>query len=183
MHAETTGVSVTLGFKENVGAAVSKACTADLDQDALHLARAAEIVRRDMFNSTWNFDSSLHRDCQEQSVPRALLTLVKMILEGPGIDVQSIETSTQAPLTIAQLIVFNSVRHKRTAVNRVSQVVRHSRDQETPLPLYVGLTIHAMTRKKRLVDKLFDLGLYVSYDRVLCILNDLASGVCERFEL
>ena len=40
-----------------------------------------------------------------------------------------------------------------------------------------------MTRKKRLVDKLLNLGISVSYDRVLSCLNDLASGVCDRFDL
>lgn len=115
MHAETTGVNVTLGFQENVGAAVSRACSADLDEDALHLAHAAEIVRREMFTNTWKFNRSLHREGQEQSVPVTLLTLVNMILQGPAIDMQSLKTNTQAALTISQLIVF-----KRTSVNHVT---------------------------------------------------------------
>jgi hypothetical protein len=74
-----------------------------------------------------------------------------MILEGPSSDVQSLQGGTSAALTIAQLTVFNSVRHKRTASTGsscVSAAVRHTKEQETPLPLYVGLTVHAATRKK-----------------------------------
>jgi len=97
--------------------------------------------------------------------------------------VQTLQQQTPAALTIGQLLVFNGVRHKRTSVNNVSTAVRHAQGQETPLPLYVGLAVHAATRKKRLVNKLFDLGICVSYDRVLSLLNDLASGVCDRFKV
>ena len=35
--------------KKDVGSALNKACKHDADDDAIHLARAANIVRRDMF--------------------------------------------------------------------------------------------------------------------------------------
>ena len=79
------------------------------------------------------------------------------------------EQHTAAAVTISQLMVFNSIRHKRTAVTRVSNAVRHAKERETHLPLYVGLAMHAATRKRHLVDKLFHLGICVSYDRVINI--------------
>jgi len=82
------GRVVVLAFDDRVGTALSKACSSDVDDDAMHLARAAEIVRRDLFNNTWQFDGSLSQGSQEKSIPQALLTLVKMILEGPSIDIQ-----------------------------------------------------------------------------------------------
>ncbi len=57
--------------------------------------------------------------------------------------------------------------------------MRLAKDRETPLPLYIGLAVHIATRKKRLVTKLFDLGLSVLYDCVISVLTDLASGVCD----
>lgn len=72
MRAQNDGRDIVLAFEDSLGAAVSKACYSDLDQDALHLARAAEIVRRDMFAGTWHFDSALHKGCQVNSVPTML---------------------------------------------------------------------------------------------------------------
>ena len=103
---------MVLAFDDSVGTALPKACSSGVDEDALHLARAAEIVRRDLFSNTWQFDSSLSKGSQKMSVPPNLLTLVKMILEGPSIDIQLLENHTPSALSIAQLMVFNSVWHK-----------------------------------------------------------------------
>lgn len=42
-HADGRGVILT--FRDDVGSAVAKAITADAQEDALHLAKAVEIVR------------------------------------------------------------------------------------------------------------------------------------------
>ena len=39
----------------------------------------------------------------------------------------------------------------------------HSRDKETPLPVYVGLLIHGRTLKRELVDMFFQLGLSIFF--------------------
>ena len=41
-----------MAFEEDVGAALAKACDLDSDKDAVHLARAAQIVRRHIFGET-----------------------------------------------------------------------------------------------------------------------------------
>ena len=51
---------------------------------------------------------------QQKSVPILLLALVNMVLEGPSIKDQIQECSTQAALSIAQLLKFNSVGRKQT---------------------------------------------------------------------
>lgn len=102
-----------------------------------------------------------------------------MILDGANIkhQTQFVETtSTTAALTIAQLLVFNSVQHAR--ITKSSGTVRHSHDRETPLPFYVALKVHAVTRMRRLVDTLFSLGMCVSYDCLLQVLANIANGVC-----
>ena len=58
--------------------------------------------------------------------------------------------------------------------------MRHSEDRETPLPIYLGVMIHATTRKRDIIDKLHKLGLSISYDRVLQLSTDLANTVCQR---
>jgi hypothetical protein len=55
--------------------------------------------------------------------------------------------------------------------------------QETPLPLYLAMTIHAETRKRDLIEKPFHLGLCMSYDRLLQVLASLANQVCDRYDV
>ncbi len=53
-------------------------------------------------------------------------------------------------------------------------------DREPPLPLYIGLKIHTETRSKKIITHLHDLGLSVSYDRVLQLESQLATVICEN---
>ena len=178
MRAYTKGRDVLMAFKDDIGTALAKACEQDNNEDAMHLARAAQIVRRHIFGETKQFNGFPEK-CQEDSVPQLLLTLVNMILEGPSIKDQMQEATSPAALTIAQLLKFNSVKHKRAP--DTAAFVRHSTAQETPVPLYVGLMLHAHTRKKELVDKMAHLGLSVSYDRVFQISTQMGNHVCQQF--
>ena len=60
-----------------------------------------------------------------------------------------------------------------------STAIHHNKTRETPLAIYVGLTVHAMTRKRGLVDRLFQLGLSISYDRVMS--TTMGNRVCEQY--
>ncbi len=53
--------------------------------------------------------------------------------------------------------------------------------QETPVPTYIGLMLHAQTRKRELVDRLFHLDLSVSYDCILRLTAQMRSNICEQF--
>uniref|UniRef100_UPI00358EC93F uncharacterized protein isoform X1 n=1 Tax=Myxine glutinosa TaxID=7769 RepID=UPI00358EC93F len=81
MRATKKGRDVLLVFDEDIGHALAKVCKQDSDSDAIHLARAAEIVRRQLFDKCKPFDGSFSETCQEESVPDLLVSLVNMILE------------------------------------------------------------------------------------------------------
>ena len=174
------GRDILLVYKEDIGSALAKACQHDIDSDAVHLARAARIIRKDIFQSSQPFNGSFSDKCQQESVPQLLLTMVSMMLEGAGIKNQARQSSSSASLTIAQLIKYNSVKHERRAAGTD---VPHSISQETPLPIYLGLMLHAHTRKRELVDTLSGLGISIAYDRVLRISAELGNGTCQRFQM
>lgn len=181
LRAHSQGRDTLLLFEKDIGPAPKKAC--DHDSDAMHLVRAAQVVRREMFETTFTFDGAFQADCQKDSVTPSLLALVNMILDGANIkhQTQLANTSTTtAALTVSQLLVFNSVKHARSVE---STSVRHSRERETPLPLYLSVKIHAVTRSRGLIDTLFSLGMCVSYDRFLQLTADIAKGVCQRFNM
>ena len=180
MEAHTQGREVVLVFNEDVGAALRKACEHDADSDAVYLARAATIVRRDRFQTKMEFNGSFHTKCQEQSLPTSLLSLVAMVLNGPNIKTQSSFSSVSQPaLSISQLLLYNSCkRYKENA----KDMVRHSQQREPPLLIYLGIMLHTKTRKRDLVNTLFNLGLCMSYDRVLNISTELGDKICYNYE-
>ena len=151
----------------------------DSDSDAIHLARVAKIVRSQMLGRAEPF-FGFPAGCQKESVPPLLLALVNMILEGPNIKDQC-ENTNPAAVSIAQLLKFNSIKHRRLQDISQSVSVRHNAAQETPLPTYIGLMIHAHTRKKELVDRFYHLGMSISYDHVLSLSATMGSTVCKQF--
>ena len=103
-----------------------------------------------------------------------------MILYGPNITTQyDYDSMPQPALTVSQLLMYNSV-HRKTSTSTTS---RHSIEHETPLPVYLGIMIHTKTRKRTLVDAFHDLGLCISYDRVLAISTDLGNSICQHYEM
>ena len=109
MQAHKQGRNVVLIANHDIGQALRKVCHHDADNDAVHLARAAKIVRSDMFKVKQNFDGSFGWTCQKDSVPASLLALVSMVLNGPNIQEQSSSSTSQPVLTIAQLLMHNSM--------------------------------------------------------------------------
>ena len=62
-----------------------------------------------------------------------------------------------------------------------TQVQYEEGTRETPLPIYVGLKLYATVRSKTLIDRLFNLGICVSYERCLEICNDMAISLLEKY--
>ena len=81
-------------------------------------------------------------------------------------------------LSLPVLMLSRQVKRPRQNVT----ATKHSKERERPIPVYVGMTIHAQTRKKELVDCMHTLGLSISYLRVLEISCELARKACERFK-
>ena len=182
MEAHKQGRDTVIISNADVGSALRKACEHDVDDDAAHLARAASIVRRDMFKIMNQFSGSFEISCQQDSVPVSLLELVAMILNGPNIKAQ-LTTSSDIPqtvLTIAQLLMHNSlVRHRENQATST----KHNLERETPLPIYLGIMIHTKTHKRELVDDLYELGLSISCNRVLSISTELGNKVCHHYRM
>ena len=171
-----------------MGDVTKKACERDDDSEALQLARAAGIIRRDIFNHKNKlFDGTFPSNCQTRSVPASLKALVSMILDGPcssKSDVFDEVSANTASLSISQLISFNCVKRRTpsTTDDDSKPAVRRNRERETPLPIYAELKIHAETRNRGLIDTMNKMGLSISYDRVMSISTDAANSVCSRFE-
>lgn len=181
LRADKSGRDILLSFEEDVGDAIRDSCFLGDFTDGLCLARAAAIVRKTLFDDFPRFKGSLNDDFTPlKSVPPVLLHFIKMLLEGSNIDnePQKDESCEQAALSISQLIRFNSIKNERKATDKK---IRHLLRNETPLPLYIGLMIHNVTKKKKILDKLFKLGVCVSYDRIQEISASITNEQCIKY--
>ena len=182
MQAHKHGRDVLLAFNEDIGTVLNNAYGRDFDNEGMILSQTARMVRRSMSETKYSFNGTFGKDCQSQSVPGLLLSLVKMILSGSSIKKDSDHINeARAALTIAQLLQYNSSFRRSTSVLKSSSTY-HSTDRKPPLMAYVGLLLHAKTRKRGLIDKFYDLGMSVSYDRVLTISTTMGNTVSARFE-
>ena len=59
---------------------------------------------------------------------------------------------------------------------------KHTIAHEPPIPIYIGLNIHQLTRSKKLIEQLYRMGICISYDRVMEIEDWIATSTCERFK-
>lgn len=173
LQAHVSGKDVLLAFSHQVGKALESSYRDSSDDEALCLAKAARLIRRDIFNhKSQSFNGSMN---QRESIPESLLALVTMVLTGPSITCNN-KAKYQAALSIAQLMKFNCVKRSSPGTTTT-----HTKEQETPLPFYLGLKIHTQTRSRNLLDSFFHLGMSVSYDRVLQVSTQLTDAANSHF--
>ena len=104
----------------------------DFSEDAITLAKAATIIRTDIFNhSRFKFTGSFPPHCQENSLPSSLKLLTSLIFNGPNLKDQD-QCESQECLTVGQAIVYNT--NKRGSASCTAKT-RHSPDREPPLPI------------------------------------------------
>ena len=177
LREQRDGKYVILTVDDEFGRALIQCSQNTMKEDGIIISKAAKIVRRCMFKEDEIFDGNLSSRKQKSSVSVTLLRLVSLIMNGENSE-ENVSTAVESlTLNMAQLLRFNSVKGKR----RCSGSVRHSRINEPPLPVKIGLMIHAKTRKKGLVEALASEGLCISYKRVEEIQNSIVTQLCAKY--
>eukprot|EP00112_Aurelia_sp_Birch-Aquarium-sp1_P005412 Seg1614.17 transcript_id=Seg1614.17/GoldUCD/mRNA.D3Y31 product="hypothetical protein" protein_id=Seg1614.17/GoldUCD/D3Y31 len=183
LQAHRSGRDVLLAIQDDVGDALTLMCFQDDDDQGILLAKSAKLVREKLFSDNQPFNGTFTSSSKSESVPEVLVALISMILEGPGIKEQTQEIAFSAARSIAELVKYNAVKHKQSPAHVTEKSSRHAVHQETPLPIYLGLLVHAETRKEGMIEKLHNLGLSISYDRVLCLASEMGNSVVESYRL
>ena len=173
LTAHAQGREVLLVLKHEIGGIMSEA---KRDPDVWCLARVAHILRRDILRVNNSFNGTFSSECQKESIPRSLLSLVGMLVKGPSTKIDP--SDNQACLSIAQLIVFNSVSRARQPEPTTTHYIR---SRECPLPVYTALKIHGATRDRSLIDTFYKLGLSLSYSRFLTVSTEITNSVLARY--
>lgn len=66
-------------------------------------------------------------------------------------------------MIVSELIVENAVKRTRKVISSTF----NRKTKKSPLAIYIGMLLHAKTRKKSLVNKFYELGISIPYSRVL----------------
>ena len=178
LRSQKKGKQSMLIFSQDIAHTIQHAI--NNDEDAVTLMKAAKIIRKDIFSKAYEFSGSFEENCERNAVSKSLNTLVRMILEGPNIENENHcnEKRDHISVTMSELLQFNTVKR-----SRAKDGIRHSTVRESPLPIYLSMLIHAKTRSKNLIDTMFNLGLCVSYDRLMNISTNLANSVCDQYHI
>jgi hypothetical protein len=178
------GRDVLLTAENDVGAAIFDACTLSGHNDGACLAKAARIVRKQLFADSPQPVGILENFGDNSAVPSSLFCLISMILghSDIGLEDEEHKKKSKAAVAISQLIRFNTVKKPRKCNNSTPDNTRHLRKYETSFPLYTGLMLHSKTRKKGIVSALAGYGMSVSYDRVQDIELSVTKQLCKVFQ-
>lgn len=178
---QSDGKNVLIVFNEGMKKLLKNATSfRDYESEAILMAQTVKVLRREILS--WKplpFTGQFPPDCQVTALPTMLKLFVSMLLHGQNVKSQQSELEEQASLTISQLIYF---RTKCKSSVACTSKAWQSKEREPPLPLYIGLKLHTLTRSKDLVNNFSKLGVSVSYDRVMEIKGALVSAVCSQFE-
>ena len=176
------GRDVLLTLGDDVGAAIFDACTLSGQRDGTCLAKAATIVRKQLFVDSQQHDGILQDFGENSAVPPSLFSLISMILGHSVLEDDVHERKSKAAVAISQLIRFNAVKKQKNRRTSKPETTRHLRKYETSFPLYTGLMLHSRTRKKGLVSALAEYGMSVSYNRVQDVELSVTKQLCRVYQ-
>jgi len=166
---QSDGKTPFLVFNDSLKAMLKESINSrDFGSESISMAKLAKIIRReifewDTFNFSGKFGTSHFKNIHIYDTQWAYLE-------------NQDATESQECLTLSQLVHFN-VKYKA----HTSEKNRHSKCREPPLPLYIGLSIHTLTRSKKMSVFLHTLGISISYNRVLELENLFATAMCKQF--
>ena len=136
-------------------------------------------VRKEAADQCNEFDGSFNNSSQFTSTPKSLLYLIGTLIGGFS---PTDNKFTQETLSVAQIIMWNYRKSNKKVNDGQLTKYRHAKTHETPMMIYILLKIYSVTRSRNLIDMLFNLGLCVSYDRVLEITKNICENLRESYE-
>ena len=134
-------------------------------------------IRHDIFKHKNSFDGNLMDNKQHKVISPFLLSLTSMLVDGK-INIEG--KCSQTALTVAGLITYNIRTIKRHGITNVDNH-HHDKEKETSIHIYVGLKLYSTVRSQTLIDCLFQLGICISYDRILSITKCLHEALLTTF--
>ena len=134
---------------------------------------------RDILDTTFHeFEGKFDSGCQESAIPASVKGFVTAVMRGATSESNENPHFKQAPLTVSQLLAFNTTIRTRNQ----SLSLYHLRKREPPLPVYLAQMVHTKTRNLSIIRNLSKLGLCISKDRFAHVSVCMGNAVIEMNE-
>ena len=148
--------------------------------------RAAMIIHKLCQESQEPFNGSFSANCLTAPVNKNMRIFFNTVLQGQATvngkkninDNTNQDARDKIACIVSQLLMYNVTKGVHHTVR--TDTVRHSKERETPFPLYYGLKLHALGRQKNQIGIAQEQGICVSYSRVMEVKLDIARAVCAR---
>ena len=125
----------------------------------------------------WKFNGSF----DDFKIPKSLATLLEWVLVGPSSSFTNKslkKTTTKYNINnIAQIMMTSTKSRKQVTQNTESP---YKDTVETPFAVGLGILVYKETRNKKMIEYLSDLGLSISYKKVMKIENGLGNMIVEK---
>ena len=119
--------------------------------------------------------AAFHQNAKRILFPKASShSFLSLIFSGPNLKDQWV-----TDLTHNRSVDF--LQHKKRPPHSTVKT-RHTLAREPPIPIYIALNIHQLSRSKKLIEQLYRMGICISYDRVMEIEDWITISTCERFK-
>ena len=178
LHIETIDNKTRLVFKRKVKELIGE--YVKCPDDFLFSVRTVLCpARKEMADQCNEFDGSFNNSSQFTSIPKSLLCLVSTLIDGSS---PTDNNFIQETLSVAQIIMWNYRKSNKKVNDRQLIKRRHAMTHETPMMIYIPLEIYSVTCSRNLIDMPFNLGLCISYGRVLEITKNIYENLCESCE-
>ena len=128
-----------------------------------------QAIRHDIFKHKNSFNGNLMDKKQDKDISPFLLSLTSMLVDG---EINTEGKCSQAALTAAGLITYNIRTIQRPRITNLDNR-HHDNEKKTSINIFIGLKLYSTVRSRTLVDCLFQLGICISYDRILSITKSL----------
>ena len=147
--------------------------------DFSSIYQAAKVIRKELLkHRNWKFDG----DFSDFEIPNSLKVMLKWVIIGPQTEIDSNLKKKNLDTRISNIaqIVMKAAKSKRQVNYKSSTDTDFREVVETLFSVGVGIHLHKETRNKKVINFLSDLGLSISYKRVLKIENGLTNAVVEK---
>ena len=167
------GQKVKLFFKKDVDVLLDDLTDPNYFENQVN--KFVSSIRKAMSKQNNEFTGQFLKGCQEKSVPKELLTLISMLVDGTNPN----SKLSQFSFTCAQLIMSNYKPNNKTNEKKMTY---HSRKRETPIVVYNALNLYGRFRSKGIITDMFHLGFCAPYLTVLGITKNIAEKMIKEFE-
>ena len=103
---------VLVTLMDELGRALFNACLSSCSDYGILLAKAAQIIRKDLLRHEQHFNGVISKERHFEEIPSSIFQLISLIIEAGYTQDSTPESSKKIIGNLSQLVMFNTVKNK-----------------------------------------------------------------------